>query len=53
MLYAWHPRLYKGKQMGISPEKVDELLCDSLIKQRIVEGEENGFPTAWYLYRRR
>jgi hypothetical protein len=53
MLYAWHPRLYKGQQMGITAQEVDELLDDAFVKIRIQEGQENGSPSAWYWYQRK
>lgn len=53
MLYAWHPRLYKGQRMGITAQEVAELLGDAFEQNRIQEGEENGSPSAWYWYRRK
>jgi SAM-dependent methyltransferase len=53
MLYAWHPRIYKGKVMGISSEEVDRLLGDGFEKIKEALGEERGAATAWYWYRRR
>lgn len=53
MLYAWYPRVYKGQQMGITPEEIDGLLGDAYIKRRMQEGEENGGPSAWYWYQRK
>jgi len=50
MLYAWHPRLYKGQRMGITAQEVDELLGDAFVKIRMQEGQENGSPSAWYWY---
>lgn len=53
MLYAWHPRLYKGGRVGISVEEVAHMLGNDLARERIETGEENGHPSAWYWYRRR
>lgn len=53
MLYAWLPRLRKGKIWGISTETVEALLKPSFIKLRCVVGEESGYPTAWYWFQRR
>lgn len=53
MLYAWLPRPWKGRLCGISSEEVDSLLEDHFERDRFVVGEEKGFPSAWYWYRRR
>lgn len=53
MLYAWHPRCYKGKWTGISAEEVDGLLEQNFTRERVVVGEEGGHPSAWYWYRRK
>jgi hypothetical protein len=53
MLYAWHPRIYKGKQVGISEAQVDDLLGGELTRTRVVVGEENNSPSAWYWYQRK
>lgn len=53
MLYAWLPRLWKGRRVGISVEETDALLATRFGKDRVVVGQERGFGTAWYWYRRR
>lgn len=53
MLYAWLPRPWKGGIWGISAEAVESLLCDTFVRTRMVVGEERGYPSAWYWYRRR
>jgi SAM-dependent methyltransferase len=53
MLYAWLPRLWKGRTVGISVEAADALLQPHFVKDRVVVGEERGFGSAWYWYRRR
>jgi len=52
MLYAWLPRKVKGKTRGIAAEEVDELLNDHFLREKMVVGEERGFPSAWFWYRR-
>lgn len=52
MLYAWMPRTFKGRPIGISAEDVKRLLSPTLTKVKIVIGEENGFPSAWYWFQR-
>ncbi len=53
MLYAWLPRTWKGGLRGISAEAVESLLQDAFVRTRLVIGDEKGFPSAWYWYRRR
>jgi 2-polyprenyl-3-methyl-5-hydroxy-6-metoxy-1,4-benzoquinol methylase len=53
MLYAWLPRPWKGGVRGISVEVVESLLRDEFVRTRLVIGEEKGYPSAWYWYRRR
>ena len=53
MLYAWLPRIRNGRQTGISPEEVKQLFASFLLESRLVIGEENGFPTAWYWFQRK
>lgn len=52
MLYAWLPRKWRGGTWGISPEEVEALLGPALAKVREVIGEERGFPSAWYWFKR-
>lgn len=52
MLYAWLPREVKGKTRGITAEEVDKLLDGFFLREKMVVGEEKGFPSAWYWYRR-
>jgi 2-polyprenyl-3-methyl-5-hydroxy-6-metoxy-1,4-benzoquinol methylase len=53
MLYAWLPRPWKGGVWGISAEAVESLLRDTFVRTRLVVGEEKGYPSTWYWYRRR
>ena len=52
MLYAWMPRTFKGRPIGISAEDVKRLLSPTLAEVKIVIGKENGFPSAWYWFQR-
>ena len=52
MLYAWNPRYYNNKMVGISPDAVDDLLGDTLTKIQTIEGEEHGAASTWYWYQR-
>lgn len=52
MLYAWQPRLWKGRQVGLTAEQIEALLRADFKKDRMVLGEEKGFASAWYWYRR-
>mgnify|MGYP001409785614 CR=1 FL=1 len=52
MLYAWLPRVWKGRTVGISVEETEALLKSHFDKDRVVVGAERGFGTAWYWYRR-
>jgi 2-polyprenyl-3-methyl-5-hydroxy-6-metoxy-1,4-benzoquinol methylase len=53
MLYAWLSRPWKGGIRGISADAVESLLRDAFVRTRLAIGEEKGFPSAWYWYRRR
>jgi 2-polyprenyl-3-methyl-5-hydroxy-6-metoxy-1,4-benzoquinol methylase len=53
MLYAWLPRPWKGGIRGVSAEAVESLLHDMFHRNRFAVGEEKGYPSAWYWYRRR
>lgn len=48
MLYAWLPRVHRGKRWGMSPREVSELFAPQLEIIRTVEGEESGHGSAWY-----
>jgi len=50
MLYAWMPRTFRGRTTGISVEDVKRLFSPVLTEHKIIEGEEKGFPTAWYWF---
>ena len=52
MLYAWNPRYYNNKMVGISPDAVDDLLGDTLTKFQTIVGEEHGAASTWYWYQR-
>jgi len=53
MLYAWLPRRWKGRTVGIAAAQVDALLTADFKRERVVMGEERGFGTAWYWYCRK
>ena len=53
MLYAWFPRSWKGRMVGLTEEGVEALLEPSFVREKMVAGEEKGFASAWYWYRRR
>lgn len=53
MLYAWYPRRWKNRTVGLTKEEVDALLQPGFVREKMVAGEEKGFPSAWYWYRRR
>jgi 2-polyprenyl-3-methyl-5-hydroxy-6-metoxy-1,4-benzoquinol methylase len=53
MLYAWLPRPWKGKILGISTEDVESLLRPEFSSVRSVIGEEKSYPSAWYWFQRR
>ena len=50
MMYAWQPHIRKGKPRGISPRDVDALLSGAFERERVVTGEYEGRPSAWYWY---
>ena len=53
MLYAWLPARRKGGASGIAPDEVESLLAGHFTKEREQIGEEGGFPSGWYWFRRR
>jgi SAM-dependent methyltransferase len=53
MLYAWLPRLWQGRTIGIAVEDVHRLLKADLVRERVLVGEERGHGSAWYWYRRK
>jgi 2-polyprenyl-3-methyl-5-hydroxy-6-metoxy-1,4-benzoquinol methylase len=53
MLYAWMPRQWKGRAVGLTIEQVEELLQSDFAIERIAVGEEKGFASAWYWYLRK
>jgi 2-polyprenyl-3-methyl-5-hydroxy-6-metoxy-1,4-benzoquinol methylase len=52
MLYAWLPRRWKKRMMGIGVQEVRHLFTPFLNESRIVVGEEKGHPSAWYWFQR-
>jgi 2-polyprenyl-3-methyl-5-hydroxy-6-metoxy-1,4-benzoquinol methylase len=52
MLYAWMPRTFKGQTTGISEGDVKRLFSPEMIEMKTAIGEERGFPTAWYWFKR-
>ncbi len=53
MLYAWLPRIWRGKQRGMAVEKVHALFAPDFHQQKTIIGEESGGPSAWYWFVRR
>jgi 2-polyprenyl-3-methyl-5-hydroxy-6-metoxy-1,4-benzoquinol methylase len=53
MLYAWLPRPWKGGVCGLSGDAIESLLQSEFVRTRLAVGEEKGYPSAWYWYRRR
>ena len=53
MLYAWMPRTWNGRRIGISQAEVEALLGATFVKEKVAIGEEKGHPSAWYWFRRR
>ncbi|MBT8341461.1 MAG: class I SAM-dependent methyltransferase [Desulfatitalea sp.] len=53
MLYAWLPRDWEGRRVGLSEEQVHQLLDRAFIRERLERGEEKGHGSAWYWYRRK
>lgn len=50
MLYAWLPRIWKGKRRGIAAETVKAIFEPTLQHHQTVIGEESGGPSAWYWF---
>lgn len=53
MLYAWMPRVWKGKDRGISSDIIQALFDPELYLEHKVVGEEAGGPSAWYWFKKR
>ena len=53
MLYAWLPRPWKSRVVGISPEEVESLLRADFSNVRTAVGKEEADPSAWYWFERR
>jgi SAM-dependent methyltransferase len=52
MLYAWLPREWLGRMVGITEDQIESMLGKAFIRERMVLGEEKGGASAWYWYRR-
>lgn len=52
MLYAWMPRVWKGKDRGISAGTVQSLFTPQLHLEHKMVGEEAGGPSAWYWFKK-
>ncbi len=48
MLYAWLPRRWHGKTLGLSPEQVSQLFEPQLQVTRTETGSDQGAGAAWY-----
>jgi SAM-dependent methyltransferase len=53
MLYAWLPRPWEGRAVGIPAGEVESLLRADFSAVRKAIGEEKGNPSAWYWFQRR
>jgi 2-polyprenyl-3-methyl-5-hydroxy-6-metoxy-1,4-benzoquinol methylase len=53
MLYAWLPRIWHGKPMGLAIAAVHALFEPGFIESQTIVGEESGAPSAWYWLTRR
>jgi 2-polyprenyl-3-methyl-5-hydroxy-6-metoxy-1,4-benzoquinol methylase len=53
MLYAWQPRPREGGDGGIATGEVESTLRADFSIVRTAIGEESGYPSAWYWFRRR
>ena len=51
MLYAWLPRIWKGKRRGIAAETIRGLFEPTLQHHQTIVGEEAGGPSAWYWFK--
>jgi cyclopropane fatty-acyl-phospholipid synthase-like methyltransferase len=52
MLYAWLPRLHRGRLRGLTPEEVTVLLRGRFEVSRIEFGREKWSGSAWYWCRK-
>jgi hypothetical protein len=52
MLYAWLPRGTHGMPTGIRPSEVDAMLKGAFSRERMEDGVERDFASAWYWFRR-
>ncbi len=48
MLYAWLPRIRRGRQLGLSPQQVEALFAPAFSVDRVQIGTEQGAGSAWY-----
>jgi SAM-dependent methyltransferase len=48
LLYAWGPHSQGGQELGVSPAQVETLFAPDLHVVRVEQGEERGWPSAWY-----
>jgi 2-polyprenyl-3-methyl-5-hydroxy-6-metoxy-1,4-benzoquinol methylase len=53
MLYAWLPRIWHGKPMGLAIEAVHAMFEPELQIRQTIVGEESGAPSAWYWFTKR
>jgi len=52
MVYAWLPREWSGRMVGITEDQLESLLEKAFTRERMVLGKEKGSASAWYWYRR-
>jgi SAM-dependent methyltransferase len=53
LLYAWGPRVFMGRDVGIAQEEMEGMLAADFEPVWIRGGEERGSPSFWYLFERR
>ena len=52
MLYAWGPRQWRGRSVGLNPEELVTALESSFRTVWLRKCEEGGAPSYWYLFQR-
>jgi len=52
MLYAWLPREWSGRMIGITEGQIESMLEKAFTREGMVIGEEKGSASAWYWYRK-
>lgn len=52
MLYAWLPRIRRGRRWGLSADEVYDLFCPTFKQDKMVTGHDGGGDSAWYWFTR-